>query len=140
MLLRSTSCGPCSLVCYAVKAAAEHARLVTREVPIYILTLQSRSCEVIFSVGATVEPSPILLRPFIGLLYQPWVICDDDCGAVDGMNDWQGKWNRRKPAPVPLCPPQTPHDLTRGSNPDRRSGKPATNCLRYTTGPGPVLN
>jgi hypothetical protein len=25
------------------------------------------------------EPSPLLLRPFIGLLYQPW------------MNEWQGK-------------------------------------------------
>jgi hypothetical protein len=33
---------------------------------------------------------------------------DDDCGAMGGMNDWQGKQkNFRKPAPVPLCPPQT---------------------------------
>jgi hypothetical protein len=30
------------------------------------------------------------LRTLIGLLYQPWVI-DGDCGADDGMNEWQGK-------------------------------------------------
>jgi hypothetical protein len=37
----------------------------------------------------------------------------DECGAFDGMT---GKGNRstgRKPAPVPLYPPQIPHDLTR---------------------------
>jgi hypothetical protein len=41
--------------------------------------------------GAGVEPSPLLLRPFIGLLYQPWMVDGDDCGAVSGMNEWQGK-------------------------------------------------
>jgi hypothetical protein len=35
------------------------------------------------------------------------------------------------PAPVPLCLPQIPHDLT--SNSDRRDGKPATNLLSYGT-------
>jgi hypothetical protein len=34
---------------------------------------------------------PLLLRPFIGLLYQPWKTDGDDCGAVGGMNAWQGK-------------------------------------------------
>jgi hypothetical protein len=38
-----------------------------------------------------VDPSPLLLLPFIGLLYQPWMIDGDDCGAVGGMNEWQGK-------------------------------------------------
>jgi hypothetical protein len=37
-----------------------------------------------------VEPAPVLLRPF-GLLYQPGMINGDDCGAVSGMNEWQGK-------------------------------------------------
>jgi hypothetical protein len=41
--------------------------------------------------GAGVELSPLLLRPFIGLLYQPWMRDGDDCGAVSGMNEWQGK-------------------------------------------------
>jgi hypothetical protein len=39
---------------------------------------------------------------------------------------------RRKPAPEPLRPPQNPHDDLR-SNPDRRCGKPTTNCLSYRT-------
>jgi hypothetical protein len=59
--------------------------------------------------GAGMESNPLQLRQFIDLLYQLWMIYNDDCGAVSGMNDWQGKlryW--RKPAPVPLCPPQTP--------------------------------
>jgi hypothetical protein len=41
--------------------------------------------------GAGVEPSPLVLRPFIGLLYQPWMIDGVDCGAVSGMNNWEGK-------------------------------------------------
>jgi hypothetical protein len=40
---------------------------------------------------------------------------------------------RRKRAPVPLCPPQIPQDLTPGSNPGLRGGKPATNRLSYGT-------
>jgi hypothetical protein len=49
---------------------------------------------------------------------------------------WNGNWQgnrstRRKPAPVPLCPPKIPHDL--GSNPGRRGGKPATNRLSCGT-------
>jgi hypothetical protein len=42
----------------------------------------------------------------------------DECGAVIGMI---GKGNRntwRKPAPVPFGPPQIPHGLTFGLNPD----------------------
>jgi hypothetical protein len=41
-------------------------------------------------------------------------IVDDDCGPVSGMRI--GKGNRstqRKPAPVPLCKPQIPYNLTR---------------------------
>jgi hypothetical protein len=35
------------------------------------------------------------------------------CGAVGGMRIGRGKRNtRRKPAPMPLCPPQIPHYLT----------------------------
>jgi hypothetical protein len=51
-------------------------------------------------------------RPLTGLLYQPRMI-DDECGAVGGMRIC--RWNRsprRKPVPVPLCPPQIPLDLT----------------------------
>jgi hypothetical protein len=37
----------------------------------------------------------------------------NECGAVGGMKIGRGYRNiRRKPAPVSLCPPQIPHELT----------------------------
>jgi hypothetical protein len=53
-------------------------------------------------------------RPLIGLFYQPRMIDDDDdCGAIGGMRIGRGNPStRRKSAPVPLCLPQIPHDLT----------------------------
>jgi hypothetical protein len=45
-----------------------------------------------------------------GLLYQPRMIGDGDCGEICGMKIGRGdRSTRRKPAPVPLCPPQVPH-------------------------------
>jgi hypothetical protein len=44
----------------------------------------------LFIYGAGVEPSPLILLPLIGLLYQPWMIDGGHCGAVR-MNEWQGK-------------------------------------------------
>jgi hypothetical protein len=55
--------------------------------------------------------SPLGTPATVGLLYKPRMI-NDDYGAVSGMRT--GRWNRstrRKSAPVPLCPPQIPHDL-----------------------------
>jgi hypothetical protein len=38
---------------------------------------------------------------------------DDERGAVGGMRIGRGNQStRRKPAPMPLCPPQISHDLT----------------------------
>jgi hypothetical protein len=55
----------------------------------------------------------LVLRPLFGLLYQPRVIDGDDCGAIGKMRIGRGNWStRRNPAPVPLCPPQIPHNLT----------------------------
>jgi hypothetical protein len=49
-----------------------------------------------------------------GLLYQPRMIGDGDCGEIGGMKIGRGnRSTRRKPAPAPLCPPQIPHDYTR---------------------------
>jgi hypothetical protein len=39
---------------------------------------------------------------------------------------------RRKPAPVPICSPQTPHACP-DANPGHGGGKPATNRLSYST-------
>jgi hypothetical protein len=50
-------------------------------------------------------------RPLFGLLYQPRMIDDDECGAVGGMRIGRLKRSiRRKPAPVPFRPPQNPYD------------------------------
>jgi hypothetical protein len=59
-------------------------------------------------------------REWVHLVLRPlfWPIVpapddDDDCGAISGMRIGRGNWStQRKPAPVPLCPSQTPHDLT----------------------------
>jgi hypothetical protein len=52
----------------------------------------------------------LVRRPLIGLLYQPQMMVDNECGAVGGMRIGRGNRNtRRNPAPMPRCPPQTPH-------------------------------
>jgi hypothetical protein len=38
---------------------------------------------------------------------------DDECGATDEMIVKGKRSTTRKPAPVPLGPPQIPHDLNR---------------------------
>jgi hypothetical protein len=35
--------------------------------------------------------------------------CDYDDGEIDGMIGRGNRSTRKKPAPVPLCPPQIPH-------------------------------
>jgi hypothetical protein len=60
---------------------------------------------------------------------------DYDDGGIGGMMIGRGnRSTRRKPAPVPLCPPQTPHACP-DANPGRRGGKPVTNRLSYGTAP-----
>jgi hypothetical protein len=58
---------------------------------------------------------------------------DYDDGEIGGMMISKGNRSTwRKPAPVPLCPPQTPHaclDANLGS----RGGKPATNRMSHGT-------
>jgi hypothetical protein len=57
----------------------------------------------------------LVCHPLIGLLYLTRMIDDDDdeCGAVGGMRIGKGNQSiRRKLAPLSLCPPQVPHDLT----------------------------
>jgi hypothetical protein len=70
-----------------------------------------------WSLGPEVSLGGVRLSPLgtlatVGLLYQPQMI-DDGYGAVGGMRIGRGnRITRRKPAPVPLCSPQIPHDLT----------------------------
>jgi hypothetical protein len=56
----------------------------------------------------------------------------NEYGTVGGMIiDRRNRSTRRKPASVPLCPPQIPHELT--SNMGHLGGKPATNHSTYGT-------
>jgi hypothetical protein len=55
----------------------------------------------------------LISQPLIGLLYQLRMTDDDECGAVGGMRIVRGnRSTRTKPAPVPLRPPEIPHDLS----------------------------
>jgi hypothetical protein len=84
-----------------------------------------------FILGVRGETVHSVRRQLNCLLYQSRMV-DDECGAVGGMRIGRGNRSTwRKPAPMPLCPPQIPSDL--GSNQGRRGGKPATNCLSYGT-------
>jgi hypothetical protein len=56
----------------------------------------------------------LVRQQLIVLSYQPRMIDNGECGAVGGMRIGRGSRSTwRKTAPVPLCPPQIPHDLTR---------------------------
>jgi hypothetical protein len=48
---------------------------------------------------------------------------DYDDGEIGGMIGKGNRSTRRKPVPVPLCPPQTSHACP-DANPGRRGGKP----------------
>jgi hypothetical protein len=79
-----------------------------------------------------VRLSPLGTAATTGLLYQPRMIDDGDCGAVGEMKIRRGyRSTRRKPVPTLHRPPEIPHDLILGSKPGRRVGKQATNLLSY---------
>jgi hypothetical protein len=72
-----------------------------------------------------VKMSPHGMSVTTGLLYQPRMTDDDECGAVGGMRIGRGdRSTRRKPAPPPLCPTTNPKIPDLGSNPGPRCGKP----------------
>jgi hypothetical protein len=56
-----------------------------------------------------VRLSPLGTAATAGLLYQPQMIDDGNCGMKMGRGN---RSTRRKPAPAPLCPPQILHDHT----------------------------
>jgi hypothetical protein len=67
-----------------------------------------------FYILSGVRLSPLGTAATTGLLYQPQMIDDGDCGAIGGMKLGRGnRSTRRNPAPAPLCPPQIPLDQTR---------------------------
>jgi hypothetical protein len=68
----------------------------------------------IIIIPSWVRLSPLGTAATIGIFHQPQMIDDCDCGAFGGMRIGKGNRSTRiKPTPVPLCPPQILHDLTR---------------------------
>jgi hypothetical protein len=70
--------------------------------------------QVIIIIIIGVRLSPLGAAATTGLLYQPQMTDEGDCGAIGGMKIGRGNRSaRRKPAPVHLSSPQIPYDLTR---------------------------
>jgi hypothetical protein len=60
------------------------------------------------------------------------MIDGDDCGAISGMNEWQGKLKYlEKTCTSAALSTIDPTRLEPGSNLGHRGGKPATNRLSY---------
>jgi hypothetical protein len=67
-----------------------------------------------------------------GLLYQPRMIGDGDCGEIGGIKSGRGKRSTRiNPAPATTLSKKNPTWLDAGLNPSRRGGMPETNRLSY---------
>jgi hypothetical protein len=80
--------------------AHEYSYLVTAELNYSVLIFFLNLC------GGTLDTAATT-----GLLYQPRMIGEDNCGEIGGMKIGRGnRTTRRKPASAPLCPPQIPHD------------------------------
>jgi hypothetical protein len=91
------------------------------------ISLQILGFVCVFSWGG-VRLSPLGTLATTGLLYQPRMVDDGEYGAVGGMGTSRGnRSTRREPAPVSLCPPQIPHDLTWA-----RTGDAAVGSRRLT--------
>jgi hypothetical protein len=72
---------------------------------------------VIFFILSGVRLTPLGTAVNTGLLYQPQMMDDGDCGAIGGMKIVRGNRRARsKPTPVPLCQPQIPSVLTQQLN------------------------
>jgi hypothetical protein len=66
-----------------------------------------------FSFSSWVRLSPLVTAATTGLLYQPRLTDDGDCGAIGGKRIDRGNRSTwQKSAQVSLCPPQIPHDQT----------------------------
>jgi hypothetical protein len=74
----------------------------------------------------------LVLRPATGLLYQPRMIGNGDCGETRGMKI--GRGNSEKTCPSATLSTTNPTWLDPRLNPGRLCGEPATNRLSYGAG------
>jgi hypothetical protein len=94
-----------------------------------------------FIILSGVRLSPLGTAATTGLLYQPQMIDDGDCGAIGGMKIGS---EIRRVLGENLHQRHFVHHKSYttdpGSNPGRCGGKPATNCLSYGAAFRTVLN
>jgi hypothetical protein len=81
--------------------------------------MKSRHAHIHVTERFFLSPPAVRLSP-LGTEATNWPIVSaqmidgDDCGVIGGMRIGRGnRSTRRKPDPVPLCPTQIPHNLTR---------------------------
>jgi hypothetical protein len=66
-----------------------------------------------FTWAKTAQPVKCLIEGWATKLSShKMMMNDNECGAISGMIGRRNRNTWRKPAPVLLCPPQIPHDLT----------------------------
>jgi hypothetical protein len=70
-----------------------------------------KSLQHFFIILSGVRLCPFGTAATTGLLHQPQMIDDGDCGAIGGISRRNGS-TRRKPAPAPICPLQIAYDQT----------------------------
>jgi hypothetical protein len=87
----------------------------------------------LFMNTAGVEPSPLLLRLFVGLLYQPRMTYRSDGGAIGAMNEWQGKPKYSELTYSSAALSTTHLNASSWSRTRAVAIKPATNRLSYGT-------
>jgi hypothetical protein len=80
---------------------------------------------------------PTITESITGLVYHSWMMDDDECGVVGGMLGKGNGSTQTKLAPVLLCPPQIPHDLT-GAPISGPLWLLVANCLSYGTTREPI--
>jgi hypothetical protein len=78
-----------------------------------------------------VRLSPLGTAATTGLLYQPHMIDDGDCGGIGGMRIGRENQSARRKLPSATLSTTNPTWHDPSSIPARRGGKPATNRLSY---------
>jgi hypothetical protein len=93
----------------------------------------SRPYRVLTTFLSGVRQSPLVTAATTGLLYQPQMIDDGDCGVIGGIKIGMGNRSTRKTYPSATLSTINPTWPDPSYNLGRRGGNPATNCLSYGT-------
>jgi hypothetical protein len=88
-------------------------------------------CQFFFILDVGWDLSPLGTSATTGLLYQPRMMDDDECGAVGGMSDREDRSTRRKTCPSAALSTTNPTWPDTGSNPGRSPRKQSSNRLSY---------